>query len=138
VYPTLTNAYKIAKALECSLDWLCGLSEENNKPKIDNVKMLYFIAGLIENENNDTWEATLDTPEPYDGGEPYQASICTLNKGFRYFIADYKKAVEAGKNSVEEYGLSEKVASSMKEATLNTYKKAFEEGENFEGWHERK
>jgi transcriptional regulator with XRE-family HTH domain len=129
--PSIYTAYKLARALNISLDWLCGLSEHQNKNnamvQYDDVTMLHMIAELIDNDN-ETWIILKNTIEmqEFDDRNPEYGKSCevaigTQNIHFKHFIIDYEKAVLAAQNAVEVYGLSVDDAKRMKTAMLNKH-----------------
>jgi transcriptional regulator with XRE-family HTH domain len=132
--PSLDNVCQIARALNVSLDWLCGLKEAKNTWANADTEMLMQFAGIIENTDG-IWETAVDIVEEieYENecglkyGKRYPAAICTTNFDFRNFIIEYKRAVNAGNYAVDEYKLEEKIAESMKNAVLDKYIRIFEE-----------
>ena len=134
--PNIYAAYKMSKALNVSLDWLCGLSEYKN----GNVISLHGIADMTGNDG-DSWIVLKDVIEaeinqkdenapPQYGDEVYPVAIATKDIRFYNFVCEYKnavKALEAAQKASKEYELPAEVFENMKTSILNKHIRIFNE-----------
>jgi transcriptional regulator with XRE-family HTH domain len=133
-YPSIDVAYKIATALDVSLDWLYGVSDNKVMKSHNAVDMLHFITKAIEG-NIKPWQVVVDVVKPHEDesveeqvramGTSYRAAICIDDVRFKGFIQDYERALRAGTAVVDDYKQPEKIAEDMKNYVLDEYIKKF-------------
>jgi len=113
------TAYKIAMALNISLDEICGLREAQS----NNINMFYLLAGLIERDG-DEWKVVNDVVKSNNSGEKqeekYAIAICTNKPLFKRFIKKYSNAIKAGKIAIK-CNQPEHFVEDMKKAVINEH-----------------
>ncbi len=92
--PSITVVEKIAKEFDVSIDWLCGIKQENEiKTYGDIIKILYNIGKKLSYDidlQNDQWENK-------------RASITFNNKKLSYILKDWQMIINALKaNTIDE------------------------------------
>jgi len=102
-FPMLYTAMFIAKELNCSLDWLCGLPDtgtlntEHSSIESENVEviLLKVIAAILEDEFADLSIEDMVEDKP---------AIILENNMFEEFIDEYREAIDFEDSAKEKFG----------------------------------
>ena len=127
--PNIYTAYSIAKELNISLDWLCGLSPHKN----NDVTILHAIADMLETEGMacKVLKDASEIEENEEGeltkyGKIYKVAIGTDDTRIYDFIREYENVlnvIKVAQNVSDEYEFPPDVAMNMKISVLNKHRK---------------
>lgn len=121
---SLYSVYKIAVALDISIDDLCDL-QKAQAPKSNDTDMFNLIADIMDNDSKE-WKINTNVSELIDSDEnkeyeqKYSLAIYTKEQLFCSFVDKYNKAVQSGKLA-NEFDKSNNFAEKMKKHVLDEY-----------------
>jgi len=116
-FPSIYTACKIAKELNCSLDWLCGLTDSKDETENEDMKILRFIVDMIE-KKKEGWLIVDIEDLGTVGNKAFFGPVIGVNEAFCEFIKRYKKACDMAKEA-KKIGLDDTAANAIKEKVYN-------------------
>ena len=125
-FPSFAKGILLAEALECSLDWLYGVSDTNtpssghsNSESVESI-LIRLIAAILEEEFADLSIEDMVKDKP---------AILLKDGVFEEFIDEYRDAIDFEETAIEKFGEDSSFANKateLKEEILIKYVKKYE------------